>query len=61
MNTINKSEQINRDRRRFLGKATMTLAAAQFALNGSANGQPGKAKPADLPKIRPGTNTSFAR
>ena len=60
MNTINKFEQINRDRRRFLGKATMTLAAAQFALNDSAYGQPGKAQPADLPKIRRGTNTSFA-
>jgi len=60
MDTIKKSEQINRDRRRFLGKATMTLATAQFALNGSANGHPGKAKPADLPKTRRGTNTSFA-
>jgi pimeloyl-ACP methyl ester carboxylesterase len=60
MNTIKESEQINRDRRRFFGKATLTLAAAQFALNGSAYGQPGKAKPADLPKITRGTNTSFA-
>ena len=60
MNTIKNSEQIDRDRRRFLGKATMTLAAAQFALNDSAYGQPGKAQPADLPKIRRGTNTSFA-
>jgi pimeloyl-ACP methyl ester carboxylesterase len=60
MNTIKKSEQINHDRRRFFGKATMTIAAAQFALNGSVYGQPGKTTPADLPKIKRGTNTSFA-
>ena len=54
------SEDINRDRRRFLGTAAMTIAAAQFALSGSAEAQSGKAKPAELPKIKPGTNTSFA-
>ena len=36
------------------------IAAAQFGLSGSANAQPGKTKPADLPRIKPGTNTSFA-
>jgi pimeloyl-ACP methyl ester carboxylesterase len=54
------SEDINRDRRRFFGTAAMTIAAAQFALRGSASAQSGKAKPAELPKIKPGTNTSFA-
>jgi pimeloyl-ACP methyl ester carboxylesterase len=54
------SEDINRDRRRFFGTAAMSLAAAQFALSGSAEAQSGKAKPADLPRIKPGTNTSFA-
>jgi pimeloyl-ACP methyl ester carboxylesterase len=54
------SEDINRDRRRFFGTAAMTIAAAQFALSGSAEAQSGKAKPAELPKIKPGTNTSFA-
>jgi pimeloyl-ACP methyl ester carboxylesterase len=37
----------------------MTLAAAQFVLSGSADAQSGKTKPADLPAIKPGTNTSF--
>jgi pimeloyl-ACP methyl ester carboxylesterase len=54
------SEDINRDRRRFFGAAAMTIAAAQFALRGSASAQSGKAKPAELPKIKPGTNISFA-
>ncbi|HTE98708.1 MAG TPA: alpha/beta fold hydrolase, partial [Bradyrhizobium sp.] len=54
------SEHINRDRRRFFGTAAMTIAAAQFALSGSAEAQSGKAKPAELPKIKRGTNTSFA-
>ncbi len=54
------SEDINSDRRRFFGTAAMTIAAAQFALSGSASAQSGKAKPAELPKIKPGTNTSFA-
>ena len=54
------SEDINSDRRRFFGSAAMTIAAAQFALRGSAGAQTGKAKPAELPRIKPGTNTSFA-
>ena len=54
------SEDINSDRRRFFGTAAMTIAAAQFALRGSASAQSGKAKPAELPRIKPGTNTSFA-
>jgi len=54
------SEDINRDRRRFFGTAAMTIAAAQVALRGSASAQSGKAKPAELPRIKPGTNTSFA-
>ena len=53
------SDDINRDRRRFFGTAAMTIAAAQFALSGSASAQSGKAKPAELPRIKPGTHTSF--
>ncbi len=53
------SEDINRDRRRFFGTAAMTLAAAQYVVSGSANAQSGKAKPAELPRVKPGTNTSF--
>jgi pimeloyl-ACP methyl ester carboxylesterase len=53
------SEGINHDRRRFLGTAAMTLAAAPLVMSGSADAQSGKAKAADLPTIKPGTNTSF--
>ena len=60
MDTIKMSETIDLHRRRFFGTAAMGLAAAQFALSGSAEAQPGKARPVDLPKIKPGTNTSFA-
>jgi pimeloyl-ACP methyl ester carboxylesterase len=37
----------------------MTLAAAQFGMFRSAEAQSGKAVPADVPPIEPGTNTSF--
>ena len=53
------SAQINGDRRRFFGTAAMSIAAAQFALGGSAVAQSGKAKPTELPKVKPGTHTSF--
>jgi pimeloyl-ACP methyl ester carboxylesterase len=59
MDTIKTSEEINRDRRRFFGTAAMSLAAAQFALCGSVNAKPGKAKSAEMSGIRPGTHTSF--
>src|SRR6476620_4872361 len=52
-------EEIDHHRRRFLGAAATTIAAAQLALSGSARSQPGKAKPASGPTGRPGTNTSF--
>jgi pimeloyl-ACP methyl ester carboxylesterase len=53
------SEDINHHRRRFLGTAAMTIAAAQLVMTGSARAQPGSARPAVLPAIKPGTNTSF--
>jgi pimeloyl-ACP methyl ester carboxylesterase len=53
------SEEINYDRRRFLGTAAMTIAAAQLGMIGSADAQSGKANPASVPTIKPGTNTSF--
>jgi pimeloyl-ACP methyl ester carboxylesterase len=52
-------EEINRDRRRFLGTAAMTIAAAQLSMIGSAKAQSSATHPAALPTIRPGTNTSF--
>ena len=51
------SEEINYDRRRFLGTAATTIAATQLGMIGSAKAQSSKTK--DLPTIKPGTNTSF--
>jgi len=50
-------EEINNSRRRFFGTAAMTIAAAQLGVLGSADA---KTKPADLPTVKPRTNTSFA-
>jgi pimeloyl-ACP methyl ester carboxylesterase len=52
-------EEINHDRRRFLGTAAMTIAAAQLSMIGSAKAQSSTPNPAALPTIKPGTNTSF--
>ena len=49
------SEEINRDRRRLLGAAVLTLAAAELTTIGSAGAQSNTIKP-----IKPGTNTSFS-
>jgi pimeloyl-ACP methyl ester carboxylesterase len=59
METGKTSGEIDLQRRRFFGTAAMGIAAAQLILSGSAQAQPGKAKPAELPKIKSGTNTSF--
>jgi pimeloyl-ACP methyl ester carboxylesterase len=53
------SEDINYDRRRFLGTAAMTVAAAQLGIFGSADAQASKTKPSGATTIKPGTNTSF--
>jgi hypothetical protein len=53
------SEETNPDRRRFLGTATMSIAAAQLSMIGSAAAQSGKTKLTGVPPIKPGTNTSF--
>ena len=55
MGTTRMSEEINHHRRRFLGTAAMTIAAAELVMIGSANAQSSKIKPG----IKPGTNTSF--
>src|SRR5271156_2260087 len=59
MDTIETSEQINHNRRRFFGAAAMTVATAQLGMLGSADAQSSKVTPADMPAIKPGTNTSF--
>jgi pimeloyl-ACP methyl ester carboxylesterase len=53
------SQLIDPDRRRFLGTAAITLAAAPFALSGALLAQSGDAKPG-AGAVRPGTHTSFA-
>ena len=53
------SDEINHDRRRFFGRAAMTLAAAQFTLSAAAEAQTAR-KALDIRAFRPGTNTSFA-
>jgi pimeloyl-ACP methyl ester carboxylesterase len=55
MDTIKIAEDINRQRRRFLGAATATVAAAQLGMIGSAAAQPAPRAPA----VKPGTHTSF--
>jgi len=60
MPPIEKSETINLDRRQFFGTAALTLTATHFGLIARADAQPGKTGAADLPAIKPGTNTSFA-
>ena len=57
MDAIRMSEKVDHQRRRFLGAAVMTLAAAQLGMAGSAGAQANKTK---LPAIKPGTNKSFA-
>jgi pimeloyl-ACP methyl ester carboxylesterase len=54
------SEEINHSRRRFLGTAAMTIAAAQFGILGSANAQSSTTKTPDVPAAKPGTNASFS-
>ena len=53
------SKKINHQRRRFLGTATMAIAATQLGRVGSANAQSSKTKPAVLSMMKSGTNTSF--
>jgi pimeloyl-ACP methyl ester carboxylesterase len=55
MHTIGPSSEINHQRRSLLAAAALSFAAARFGMIGTA-----AAGPAQLPKIKPGTNTSFA-
>src|SRR5687768_7738626 len=53
------SEEIDRHRRRFLGAAAVTAAAAQLGMIASARAQAGGTKPARPPAAKPAANTSF--
>lgn len=51
------AREINHQRRRFIGAAAMTIAAAQLGMIGPAGGKEAAAE--TLPTIRTGTNSSF--
>jgi pimeloyl-ACP methyl ester carboxylesterase len=53
------SEEINNRRRRFFGAASMTMAATQLGMIGSAQAQSGRPGEAGFLTIKPGANTSF--
>jgi pimeloyl-ACP methyl ester carboxylesterase len=53
-------EHINRHRRRLVGSAAVTIAAAQFGLPGFADAQSARTQPANAPTVEPGTNATFA-
>src|SRR5260370_327820 len=53
------SQEIKYDRRRFLGTAAMTIAAANLVMNDSAPAQSNKTDAVSVPTIKPGTKTSF--
>jgi pimeloyl-ACP methyl ester carboxylesterase len=53
------TEDINHSRRRFVGAAALTMAAAQFGDIGGARAQSSNQVPSRLPAVTPGTNTAF--
>ncbi len=56
MSETKTSDPIDHQRRRFLGTAAMTVAAAGLGMTGFAQAQTANPK---LPDVKPGTNTSF--
>src|SRR3974390_2353488 len=60
MDTIKVVEKIDHQRRQLFGAAAMTIAATQLGRVGSVNAQSSKTNQAQIPPIKPGTNTSFA-
>ena len=56
MDKIKTSKDIDYRRRRFVGTAALTVAAAQLGMIGVVDAQPGKVK---LPSVKPGSHTSF--
>jgi pimeloyl-ACP methyl ester carboxylesterase len=57
MSQIKRPDTVDRQRRRFLGTAALTIAAAQLGMTGFAQAQAAKGK---LTAVKPGTHTSFA-
>jgi pimeloyl-ACP methyl ester carboxylesterase len=56
MDKIKTSQDIDYRRRRFVGTAALTVAAAQLGMIGAVDAQPATAK---LPSVKPGSHTSF--
>jgi len=56
MSEIKRPDAIDRQRRRFLGTAAMTVASAGLGMTGFAQAQAAKTK---LTAVKPGTHTSF--
>ena len=52
MRTTETAEQINHDRRRFLGTTVMTIAAAELVMISSADAQSSKITPANATTIK---------
>jgi nitrous oxide reductase len=46
------SEEISHDRRRFVGAAALTIAAAEFGMIGAAAAQAGRTKSAEPPEMK---------
>jgi pimeloyl-ACP methyl ester carboxylesterase len=59
MSTTKIAEEIDRRRRYFVGAAAVA-AATQLGMTGSADAQSSETGQAQLPPVRPATNTSFA-
>jgi pimeloyl-ACP methyl ester carboxylesterase len=56
MDKIKTSQDIDHRRRRFVGTAALTVAAAQLGMIGAVDAQPATAK---LPSVKPESHTSF--
>ena len=52
-------EEINNNRRRFLGAAALGIAASQLTLIGSAKAQPNNEKPSNMPPVTPAANALY--
>jgi pimeloyl-ACP methyl ester carboxylesterase len=53
------AEEVNHRRRRFIGAAALTVAAARLGVSGSGQVHAGETSPAALPAMKQGTHTSF--
>jgi pimeloyl-ACP methyl ester carboxylesterase len=60
MVTTRTAEEINQPRRHLVGAAAATAAAVHLGIFGPAHAQSSTTARAQLPPIKPGTNTSFA-